>query len=90
MRDTRLGVTYSMCGGPAHGSIPPFARSQIRAVYFKVFLGGVPRCGRFEAAHITAVPKFCLRIAANDVVVQYLGHPVCLLFFRGLFLDGGN
>lgn len=74
------GATYGMCGCSAHGSIPPFTGCQMWTVYLEFLLGRVPCRCCFEPAHVAAVAEFSLRIASNDVVIEDLGHPVCLLF----------
>jgi hypothetical protein len=76
--------TYSMCGGTTHGSIPPFTRRQIWTVDLKFFPYRIPCCRRLQSAHVASMAKFRLRVTANDVVVEDLGHPVLLLFFGGL------
>lgn len=73
-----------MCGGPAHGAIPPLARRQSRAVNLELLLHRIPLGRGFEPSHIAAVAQLSLGIAPNDVVIEDLGHPVALLLLGAL------
>ena len=83
-------MTYSMCGCSTHGTIPPFACGQARAVNLEALRAGIPRRCSFQTSYIAPMTELSLGIAANDIVVEDFRQPECLLFLRSLLANSGD
>lgn len=76
-------------GHDAQGTDPPLGRGDEGRVEVERLRRVVVRRDGLELLHVGAVTQLRLSVAAEDLVVETLGHPVGLLLVRSLRRDDG-